>query len=95
MAKMKISLALYWLSIKFTFQTSSMLSLAFHLAQKQPTKMAICFIDLKQQITKTKFALLSQLRFFDNRRISDYYRGKILKADFENIKSKIKENIIK
>lgn len=53
------------------------------------------FYRFKTTNNKDQVALLSQLRFFDNRRISDYYRGKILKADFENIKSKIKENIIK
>ncbi|WP_096027548.1 type II toxin-antitoxin system PemK/MazF family toxin [Campylobacter lanienae] len=44
---------------------------------------------------KMQVALLAQIRLFDTRRVSDFYKGKILKNDFEIIKSKIKNNIMK
>ncbi|MGH1601592.1 type II toxin-antitoxin system PemK/MazF family toxin [Campylobacter majalis] len=65
------------------------------LSSKTKDKSGYLYHKFTTTKGKTQVALLAQIRLFDIRRVSDFYKGKILKADFEAIKSKIKDSIIK
>ncbi|EKU10086.1 type II toxin-antitoxin system PemK/MazF family toxin [Campylobacter showae] len=64
------------------------------LSSKTKDKSGYLYHKFTTTKGKANVALLAQIRIFDARRVSDYYKGKILNADFEAIKEKLKSNII-
>lgn len=62
------------------------------LSSKTKGKSGSLFYKFTTNNNKMQVALLSQIRVFDAKRVSDYYKGKILKDDFIKIKEKIKSS---
>lgn len=62
------------------------------LSSKVKGKSGRLFYKFTTNNNKIQVALLAQIRVFDAKRVSDYYKGKILKDDFIKIKEKIKSS---
>lgn len=65
------------------------------LSSKAKNKSGFLYHKFAATNKKEHVALLGQARIFDAKRVSDFYKGKMLKKDFEAIREKLRDNIVK
>lgn len=65
------------------------------LSSKSANKSGFLYHKFTATNKKEHVALLGQMRIFDAKRVSDFYKGKMLKKDFEAIKEKLRDKIVK